>query len=330
MSENPAITISESMQMYLITIARLWGDRQPVPLSKLAHAFSISPVSVNEMCRKLQDNGLVNYQPYKGATLTPEGAEKANYIIRRHRLWEAFLTKKLGFAYEEAHEMACQFEHCTPDILADRLTAFLRDPAPSSPEGLVNQSEISLDQLTSGQKGIILGYEFDENTQKFLQKAGVVRGVHITILATSDEGLLIQLDNAKTISVSSDLAHAIVVTADHSSSESDHRTQSDIPHDPQQTEVIEMQNNIDYQIQEEPVVQLALNKLKIGQRGIVVRVGGKSQLKQRMMDMGLVPGTEVQVVRVAPLGNPMEFLVKGYHLSLRKNESSEIEVEVIE
>jgi Mn-dependent DtxR family transcriptional regulator len=51
-------------------------DNQPVPLSKLAEELDISPVSVNEMCRKLQENGLINYQPYKGASLTPRDQKK--------------------------------------------------------------------------------------------------------------------------------------------------------------------------------------------------------------------------------------------------------------
>ncbi|MCK4314914.1 MAG: hypothetical protein KAX24_04005, partial [Anaerolineae bacterium] len=58
--------LSESVQMYLVTIARLRVNGQPVPLSQLAQALSISPVSVNEMCRKLQDQELVVYRPYKG------------------------------------------------------------------------------------------------------------------------------------------------------------------------------------------------------------------------------------------------------------------------
>jgi len=70
-----------------------------------------------------------------------------------------------------------------------------------------------------------------------------------------------------------------------------------------------------------------LNELKPQQRGTVVRVGGKGPLKQRMLDMGLVKGAEVEVVRVAPLGDPIEFIVKGYSLSLRKSEAQEIQVE---
>ena len=87
-------SLSESMEMYLVTIARLRVDSQPVPLSQLAEMLSISPVSVNEMCRKLQDQGFAVYQPYKGVSLTPEGEQRTFYILRRHRLWEVFLVQK--------------------------------------------------------------------------------------------------------------------------------------------------------------------------------------------------------------------------------------------
>ena len=71
-----------------------------------------------------------------------------------------------------------------------------------------------------------------------------------------------------------------------------------------------------------------LNQLKPGDRATVIRMGGQGLARRRMMDMGLVPGTEVKVVRVAPLGDPVEFKVKGYSLSLRKSEAREITVEV--
>jgi len=73
--------------------------------------------------------------------------------------------------------------------------------------------------------------------------------------------------------------------------------------------------------------ETSLDKLKVGQTGIVVHVGGAGPGRRRMMDMGLVTGAEVKVVRVAPLGDPIEFEVKGYNLSLRKSEARDITVQ---
>jgi len=71
-----------------------------------------------------------------------------------------------------------------------------------------------------------------------------------------------------------------------------------------------------------------LSDLKPGQTGTVVRVEGDKLIRRRMMDMGMVRGTDVLVKRVAPLGDPIEFVVRGYNLSLRKTEAQAIEVNV--
>jgi len=76
--------------------------------------------------------------------------------------------------------------------------------------------------------------------------------------------------------------------------------------------------------------ELPLSKLKKGQKATVVRVGGKGAVKRRMMDMGMVPGSEIRVVRIAPFGDPIEFNVKGYSLSLRKSEAKDIIVRKVE
>ncbi len=73
---------------------------------------------------------------------------------------------------------------------------------------------------------------------------------------------------------------------------------------------------------------LTLQHLAVGQQATIVRVGGEKAARRRLLDMGLVTGETVTVERVAPLGDPIEVLVKGYHLSLRKHEASQITVEV--
>lgn len=69
-----------------------------------------------------------------------------------------------------------------------------------------------------------------------------------------------------------------------------------------------------------------LNELKIGESAKIVRLGGEGAVKRRIMDMGLTKGTEVTVRKVAPLGDPIEITVRGYELSLRKDEAEKIEV----
>jgi Fe2+ transport system protein FeoA len=73
---------------------------------------------------------------------------------------------------------------------------------------------------------------------------------------------------------------------------------------------------------------LTLAQLRPGQSARVVSVGGQGDLHQRILEMGLMPGVTVRLVRVAPLGDPMEFELIGYRLSLRKSEAASVTVEV--
>ena len=77
---------------------------------------------------------------------------------------------------------------------------------------------------------------------------------------------------------------------------------------------------------EEPM-EKRLSQMKVGDKGIVKRIVGDPNLKRRLMNMGVVPGTEIRVEKVAPLGDPMDVVVKGFHLSLRKEEAENIVVE---
>jgi len=70
-----------------------------------------------------------------------------------------------------------------------------------------------------------------------------------------------------------------------------------------------------------------LNQLKPGERATIVKVGGEGPVRRRILDMGVVSGADIEVVRVAPLGDPVEFRVKGYNLSLRKSEAQNVQVE---
>ena len=73
---------------------------------------------------------------------------------------------------------------------------------------------------------------------------------------------------------------------------------------------------------------MTLDKLPLGQEAVITAVGGEGALRCRLLDMGLIPKTLVRVEKVAPLGDPLELRVRGYSLSLRKEDAGKIEVEV--
>ncbi|MHC1754722.1 MAG: ferrous iron transport protein A [Methanosarcina sp.] len=77
-------------------------------------------------------------------------------------------------------------------------------------------------------------------------------------------------------------------------------------------------------------IDKSLNMLEIGQRARVIQVKGRGSSRKRLLDMGMVPGTVLSVTKKAPLGDPVDFKLKGYNLSLRKQEAEMVIVEVLE
>ena len=73
---------------------------------------------------------------------------------------------------------------------------------------------------------------------------------------------------------------------------------------------------------------MTLDKLPLGQEAVITAVGEDGPLRCRLLDMGLIPRTRVRVEKIAPLGDPLELRVRGYSLSLRKEDAGKIEVEV--
>jgi DtxR family Mn-dependent transcriptional regulator len=330
MVETPIRTISESAQMYLVKIKRLEGEMNPVPLSYLAESLSISPVSVNEMCRKMQELDLIDYQPYKGASLTPAGDKEALRILRRHRLWEVFLVDHLRFSFEQAHELADALEHVTPGELADRLDFFLGNPRvspdgndiPASDENVAKIATYALTSLAVGQSGYCLLEGMEDNVCEFLAQSGLRQGQKITLAGKTADMLLLQIGSSH-LSLGTAIAQNIQVIKNNPE-EKDNKAYRPI----EQEVNHQKENNVAKQQELTAIAQVSLDKLKVGQSGTVVKVSGTGPVKQRLMDMGLVPGSEVEIVRVAPLGDPMELKLKGYNLSVRRNEAKSILVEM--
>ncbi|WP_321302073.1 ferrous iron transport protein A [uncultured Sphaerochaeta sp.] len=74
---------------------------------------------------------------------------------------------------------------------------------------------------------------------------------------------------------------------------------------------------------------MTLGSLRPGDKARVLSIGTQGALRRRILDMGITPSVVVQLIKVAPLGDPLELTVRGYQLSLRKQEASLIEVEII-
>lgn len=181
---------SESVEMYLKTLATLGGSAEPVPIARIAERLDITTVSANEMMQRLARENLVAHQPYKGVTLTDGGRDLAHSVIRRERLWERFLVDHLKLDWALAHEWACQLEHATAPEVIDALDAFLQYPA-KCPQGnpiprggrpLEATPGPLLSELAVGQSARLVAFE-DESADvlSYLQKRGLALGGTVTV-----------------------------------------------------------------------------------------------------------------------------------------------------
>jgi len=126
---SSAAGISTSREDYLKRLYVL-QQRRPgaVPMGKLAESVGVTPASVTGMIKTLVDQGLVDHEPYTGATLTAEGERLALHVLRRHRLIELFLVETLGIDWSAVHAEAEALEHVISDFLLDRIDEFLGRP----------------------------------------------------------------------------------------------------------------------------------------------------------------------------------------------------------
>jgi len=229
MQNHNILSISESEEMYLITIARLveQGTEEPVSISRLASELSIQPVSANQMVHKLAEEDLVEYLPYKGVRLTPKGQEAAQQVLRDRRLWEVFLVNHLELPPSEADALACRLEHITPQGVTCRLAKFLGHPA-FTPQGLpipeVNgdidaQMIQTLSELLVGEMGEVIRIDSDPATRAFLEAEGFRPGIEVTPLAIGKDGATLLQVGRDRLHLSQTIADSILIAVAANKSE---------------------------------------------------------------------------------------------------------------
>ncbi len=231
--------VTENVEEYLEAIYTLTEKGERAKTSEVAEHLKIAPSSVTEMLKKLSSEGYIDYQPYRGVTLTKNGLEVAKKIKRKHRLLERFLSDVLKIKKEDVHEHACKMEHSLSDEVEEVLCKALRFP----------------DTCPDDEKTIPL---CDKDITSCLE-------------CVQAEGTF------------------------------EKRKKELVP----------------------------LSSLKAGQKGIVAFIRGGRGVVQRLVDMGLCPNTEVEVLRTAPLTGPLEINVRGSNLALGRGIAAKVFVEAI-
>jgi DtxR family Mn-dependent transcriptional regulator len=214
---------SEAEEMYLITVARAIEDgrSEPVSMSHVATQLDVTGVSVNQMIRKLDARGYVDYEPYRGVSLTDHGRAIASSILRRRRLWGVFLSEQLGMSPARADDVACDLEHVTPDEVADLLSGFLGDPS-SGPRGRAIPAGVDdvsvpatrpLSAMAAGAHATIVSVELSEVLAGFVADQGLDPGTSLEVLGVGKLGdRLVSIDGA-CLHLGTDIANGIHMDA---------------------------------------------------------------------------------------------------------------------
>lgn len=208
---------------YLKIIHALSGrDAQEVSTNALAESTSTRAASVTDMLRKLAEKGLINYKKYQGVTLTESGEKVAIGVIRKHRLWEVFLVEKLGFGWDEVHDIAEELEHIQSEILVEKLDAFLGhprfdphgDPIPDAKGNLQDPDYRALIDVNMGEKVLMMGVL--DHAPSFLQhldRSGITLGCVLEVKEVNeyDKSASVQVNGEQTLFISMEVSKNLLV-----------------------------------------------------------------------------------------------------------------------
>ncbi|NQV74986.1 MAG: metal-dependent transcriptional regulator [Bacteroidetes bacterium] len=198
------------------------GNNSVVSTNQIAEMTNTKAASVTDMLKKLADKKLINYIKYQGVTLTEAGKNAAVNIVRKHRLWEVFLVEKLGFKWDEVHDIAEELEHINSESLINRLDDFLGNPAADphgdpipDRSGTIHQKKlVRISDMHQDQNGMISGVsEYSSVFLKLLEKMGLTLGTKIRVseLIEFDGSIILIINDHADRTISREVAKNILV-----------------------------------------------------------------------------------------------------------------------
>ena len=212
--------LSASTEMYLKAMAEM-SNREAVAIGRLAERLSVTPVSANEMVKRLGEQGLMTHTPYKGVMLTKKGREAASSVIRRQRLWECFLYEHLKIEWSKVYELACALEHATAPEVTNALAGFLGNPKtcprgnpiPDENGAFVPLDGIPLCEVTVGQTVRVLAVNATAtDVLKYLQERNILPGeqLEVTEVAPLNGPLMLKIDG-KDVALGLSMSEFVIV-----------------------------------------------------------------------------------------------------------------------
>ena len=222
MTDDSAVTRSPSASVedYVKAIWEVAGSGA-ASTKDVAERLSIAPPSVTNMFVRLQEMGLVEYERYRGASLTRLGQEEALRLIRRHRLIETFLLEHLGYSWREVHEEAERLEHAVSDGFTERLAEFLGhpdqdphgDPIPAADGSFAPDDSFPLGQAEAGQRVRISKVGDDPSVLEYLGEHGLVPGRLLSVreMRELDGVVIVEDEEGGSHALGEPLARAVFV-----------------------------------------------------------------------------------------------------------------------
>lgn len=216
------LNYSTSEENYIKAIFHLQGEDAMVTTNELARELKTKPASVTDMMKKLKAKKLLHYQPYQGFRLSSEGSKVALGIIRRHRLWEYFLSEKLKFSWEEVHEVAEHLEHVSSKKLIDKLDEYLGfpqadphgDPIPDSNGRIELSKKVCLTDLPFNKVAVVSGVSDQSGEMlELLKHKKITIGVKLEVKNKFefDNSMEIRIGRNPSFTISRQLAENIFV-----------------------------------------------------------------------------------------------------------------------
>jgi DtxR family Mn-dependent transcriptional regulator len=214
-------TLSEENYLKSIYNLEKQGLKKITPTA-IAEALSNNPASVVDMIKKLTEKQLLEYEKAKGVKLTDLGKNVAISVVRKHRLWEVFLLEKLGYGWDEVHDIAEQLEHVHHIDLADRLDKFLGqpqydphgDPIPKANGETAITYKTLLAEIEEGKTCRVVAVK-DTSTAflQYLKKLEIGIGTKITLIEKIpfDNSIVIMIGNTVKTTVSKIFAENLLV-----------------------------------------------------------------------------------------------------------------------
>jgi DtxR family Mn-dependent transcriptional regulator len=216
-------SLTRAQEDYLKALYHLHGDHHPVPTRDLAQRLGISSPSVSEMVNRLNAQGLVEHDRYRGQQLTREGRKVALELVRHHRLLEMFLVQVLGYSLDEVHDEAERLEHVISERMEQRIFELLGRPEldphghaiPTLGGKVRSLSERPLSECRVGEKVVVQGVSDDDPARlRELKRRGLLPGTRVEIVVASTYEAPIEVRiNGRRVSIPLGLARAMFVEA---------------------------------------------------------------------------------------------------------------------